>query len=166
MFGYNSNNKVKSPSVSHSFITPTNYGMSHVFLDDDSQLLLELEHGGNIPTTEIAKKIKNTAAQRTKEAATWKRIGKDLKKLSKANSEITKQATSAKLTVARASKNQYDSVSRMFNSMERLASDYELTKEHRNQTVRDIRANYQEAIANLRNNSNKSQNVTTKTGLT
>ena len=58
MFGYNSNNKVKSPSVSHSFITPTNYGMSHVFLDDDSQLLLELEHGGNIPTTEIAKKIK------------------------------------------------------------------------------------------------------------
>ena len=77
MFGYNSNNKVKSPSVSHSFITPTNYGMSHIFLDDDSQLLLELEHGGNIPTTEIAKKIKNTAAQRTKEAATWKRIGKD-----------------------------------------------------------------------------------------
>lgn len=58
MFGYNSNNKVKSPSVSHSFITPTNYGMSHVFLDDDSQLLLELEQGGNIPTTEIAKKIK------------------------------------------------------------------------------------------------------------
>jgi lipoate synthase len=50
--------------------------------------------------------------------------------------------------------------------MERLASDYELTKEHRNQTVRDIRANYQEAIANLRNNSNKRQKVTTKTGLT
>lgn len=87
--------------------------------------------------------------------------------MSKANSEITKQAlASAKLTVARASKNQYDSVSRMFNGMERLASYYELTKEHRNQTVRDIRANYQEAIANLRNNSNKRQKVTTKTGLT
>lgn len=86
--------------------------------------------------------------------------------MSKANSEITKQATSAKLTVARASKNQYDSVSRMFNGMEKLASDYELTKEHRNQTVRDIRVNYQEAIANLRNNSNKRQKVTTKTGLT
>ena len=109
-------------------ITPNNYGYSHCFIDDDSQFILELEQNGNIPTKEIADKIKNTANRRTKEAVMWKGIRKDIGKLSKSNAEIQKHSTGAKLTVAQNSKRQYDSVLGMFNGMDKLDADYDLVR--------------------------------------
>ena len=162
MFGYGSkNNNTRMPKTPHTMILPQNYGFSHCFIDDDSQFVLELEQRGNIPTQEIAEKIKNASSQRTKEAAMWKKIGKDLNKLSKANAEIIKQAAAAKLNVARTSKRQYDSVSGMFDGMDRLTSEYEVTKKCRSQRLSEIRVSYQEAIANLRSNSNQRQKATT-----
>ena len=158
MFGYKGNgNNGKMPKQPHTMISPNNYGYSHCFLDDDSKFVLELEKNGNIPTKEIADNIKSTANQRTKEAAMWKGIRKDLGKLSKANSEIVKQATAAKLTTAQGAKRQYDSVSNMFNGMDKLQSDYDLSKARRNQRIAEIQSSYQNAVNNLRSNSNHRQ---------
>jgi hypothetical protein len=158
MFGYKGNNNSgQMPKQPHTMITPQNYGYSHVFLDDDSKFVLELEKRGNIPTKEIADNIKSTANQRTKEAVMWKQIEKDLGKLSKANAAIAKHSTGAKLTVAQNSKRQYDSVSNMFNGMDKLQSDYDLSKARRNQRIAEIKSSYQDSVANLRSNSNSRQ---------
>lgn len=155
MFNY------RQPKQPKTMITPNNYGYSHCFIDDDSQFILELEQNGNIPTKEIADKIKNTANRRTKEAVMWKGIRKDIGKLSKSNAEIQKHSTGAKLTVAQNSKRQYDSVLGMFNGMDKLDADYDLAKARRNQRMAEIKASYQDSVANLRSNSNHRQRAAT-----
>ena len=53
MFGFNgNNNNAKMPKQGHTTITPNNYGYSHTFIDDDSQMVLEWEQNGCLPTPE------------------------------------------------------------------------------------------------------------------
>lgn len=158
MFGFGgNNNNTRMPKQPHTMITPSNYGYSHVFIDDDSKMVLEWEQNGCIPTPELAEKAKKTATERTKQAALSKQIKRDLGKISKANAEIIKNFSAAKTTTAQGAKRQYDSYSQMFNGMDKLQADYDLSRERRNQKIAEIQATYQDSIANLRSNSNNRQ---------
>lgn len=108
MFGFNkNNNNYKMPNQGHTTITPDNYGYSHTFIDDDSQMVLEWEQNGCLPTPELAAKAKQTATERTKQASLNKQIKRDLAKVSKANAEIVKNFGATKLTAAQSAKKQY-----------------------------------------------------------
>ena len=76
MFGYKKESNLQLPGVTRSTITPDNYGRSHLIIDDDSRLFLELQNKGYIPTQEIADKIENRAQKRTQDLALWKKSGK------------------------------------------------------------------------------------------
>ena len=105
MFGFNkNNNNYKMPNQGHTTITPDNYGYSHTFIDDDSQMVLEWEQNGCLPTPELAAKAKQTATERTKQASLSKQIKRDLAKVSKANAEIVKNFGATKLTAAQSAK--------------------------------------------------------------
>ncbi|NES64445.1 MAG: hypothetical protein F6K24_03825 [Okeania sp. SIO2D1] len=151
MFNY------RQPKQPKTTITPNNYGYSHCFIDDDSQMLLEWEQNSCIPTPELAAKAKNAASSRGKQAAMSKQIRRDLAKVSKANAEIIKNFAAAKTTTAQGNKRQFDSYSNMFNGMDKLEADYELSKARRSQRLAEIKASYQDSVANLRSNSNHRQ---------
>jgi len=158
MFGFNRNsNNARMPKQGHTTITPDNYGYSHTFIDDDSQMVLEWEQNGCLPTPELAAKAKQTATERTKQATMSKQIKRDLAKVSKANAEIVKNFATTKLTVAQGAKKQYDSYSNMFNGMDKLQADYDVSKARRNQRVAEIKSTYQDSVSNLRSNSNNRQ---------
>ena len=158
MFGFNgNNNNARMPKQGHTTITPDNYGYSHVFIDDDSQMVLEWEQNGCLPTPELAAKVKQTATERTKQVAMSKQIKRDLAKVSKANAKIVKNFGSAKLTAAQGSKKQCDSHINTFNGMDKLQADYDLTKARRNQRIAEIQSSHQNAVSNLRSNSNSRQ---------
>ena len=158
MFGFNgNNNNARMPKQSHTTITPNNYGYSHAFIDDDSQMVLEWEQNGCLPTPELAAKVKQTATERTKQASISKQIKRNLAKVSKANAEIVKNFGTTKLTAAQSAKKQYDIHTSMFNGMDKLQTDYDLTKVRRNQRIAEIQSSYQNAVSNLRSNSNSRQ---------
>ena len=158
MFGFNGNkNNAIMPKQGHTTITPNNYGYSHTFIDDDSQMVLEWEQNGCLPTSELAAKAKQTATERTKQAIMSKQIKRDLAKVSKANAEIVKNFGATKLTAAQSAKKQYDIHSTTFNGMDKLQTDYDLTKARRNQRITEIQSSYQNAVSNLRSNLNSRQ---------
>lgn len=158
MFGFgNNSNNGKTPKQPHTMISPSNYGYSHCFIDDDSQMVLEWEQNGCIPTPELAEKAKKTANERGKQAVMSKQIRKDLSKVSKSNAEIIKNFAATKTTVAQGAKSQFDSYSNMFNGMDKLDSDYDLSKARRQQRIAEIKSTYQDSIQSLRSNQNSRQ---------
>ena len=158
MFGFNkNNNNYKMPNQGHTTITPDNYGYSHTFIDDDSQMVLEWEQNGCLPTPELAAKAKQTSTERTKQASLSKQIKRDLSKISKANAEIVKNFGATKLTAAQSAKKQYGIHATTFNGMDKLQTDYDLAKVRRNQRIAEIQSSYQNTFSNLRSNSSSRQ---------
>ena len=127
MFGYKNKENVQLPGVTRSTITPNNYGRTHIVIDDDSKLFLELQNKGYIPTEEVAERIEIQARKRSQDLTLWKKIRKNLTSLSDCNQEINKIATETKSVIARNSQKQYESNQRLLANMEKIDNDYNLS---------------------------------------
>ena len=150
MFGYKKESNLQLPGVTRSTITPDNYGRSHLIIDDDSRLFLELQNKGYIPTQEIADKIENRAQKRTQDLALWKKISKNLTNLSDCNQEINKIATETKSVIARNSQKQYESNQRLLANMEKIDTDYSLSNLRRTDKHNQLMEKYKQLAGNLR----------------
>ena len=150
MFGYKEESNLQLPGVTRSTITPNNYGRSHLVIDDDSRLFLELQNKGYIPTQEIADKIESRAQKRTQDLALWKKISKNLTSLSDCNQEINKIATETKSVIARNSQKQYDSNQRLLANMEKIDTDYRLSNLRRTDKHNQLMEKYKQLAGNLR----------------
>ena len=150
MFGYKKESNLQLPGVTRSTITPNNYGRSHLVIDDDSRLFLELQNKGYIPTQEIADKIESLAQKRTQDLALWKKISKNLTSLSDCNQEINKIATETKSVIARNSQKQYDSNQRLLANMEKIDTDYRLSNLRRTDKHNQLMERYKQLAGNLR----------------
>ncbi|MDT9338352.1 hypothetical protein VV11_002315 [Trichodesmium erythraeum 21-75] len=150
MFGYKKESNLQFPGVTRSTITPNNYGRSHLVIDDDSRLFLELQNKGYIPTQEIADKIESCAQKRTQDLALWKKIRKNLTSLSDCNQEINKIATETKLVIARNSQKQYESNQRLLANMEKIDTDYSLSNLRRTDKHNQLMEKYKQLAGNLR----------------
>ena len=150
MFGYKKESNLQLPGVTRSTITPDNYGRSHLIIDDDSRLFLELQNKGYIPTQEIADKIENRAQKRTQDLALWKKISKNLTSLSDCNQEINKIATETKSVIARNSQKQYESNQRLLANMEKIDTDYSLSNLRRTDKHNQLMEKYKQLAGNLR----------------
>ena len=150
MFGYKKESNLQLPGVTRSTITPDNYGRSHLVIDDDSRLFLELQNKGYIPTQEIADKIESRAQKRTQDLALWKKISKNLTNLSDCNQEINKIATETKVVIARNSQKQYDSNQRLLANMEKIDTDYRLSNLRRTDKHNQLMEKYKQLAGNLR----------------
>lgn len=150
MFGYKKESNLQLPGVTRSTITPDNYGRSHLIIDDDSRLFLELQNKGYIPTQEIADKIENRAQKRTQDLALWKKIRKNLISLSDCNQEINKIATETKSVIARNSQKQYESNQRLLANMEKIDTDYSLSNLRRTDKHNQLMEKYKQLAGNLR----------------
>ena len=150
MFGYKKESNLQLPGVTRSTITPNNYGRSHLVIDDDSRLFLELQNKGYIPTQEIADKIESRAQKRTQDLALWKKISKNLTSLSDCNQEINKIATETKSVIARNSQKQYDSNQRLLANMEKIDTDYRLSNLRRTDKHNQLMEKYKQLAGNLR----------------
>ncbi len=150
MFGYKKESNLQLPGVTRSTITPNNYGRSHLVIDDDSRLFLELQNKGYIPTQEIADKIESCAQKRTQDLALWKKIRKNLTSLSDCNQEINKIATETKSVIARNSQKQYESNQRLLANMEKIDTDYRLSNLRRTDKHNQLMERYKQLAGNLR----------------
>lgn len=150
MFGYKKESNLQLPGVTRSTITPDNYGRSHLVIDDDSRLFLELQDKGYIPTQEIADKIESCAQKRTQDLALWKKIRKNLTNLSDCNQEINKIATETKVVIARNSQKQYDSNQQLLANMEKIDTDYRLSNLRRTDKHNQLIERYKQLAGNLR----------------
>ena len=150
MFGYKRESNLQLPGVTRSTITPDNYGRSHLVIDDDSRLFLELQNKGYIPTQEIANKIESRAQKRTQDLALWKKIRKNLTSLSDCNQEINKIATEIKSVIARNSQKQYDSNQQLLANMEKIDTDYRLSNLRRTDKHNQLMEKYNQLAGNLR----------------
>ena len=150
MFGYKRESNLQLPGVTRSTITPDNYGRSHLVIDDDSRLFLELQNKGYIPTQEIADKIESRAQKRTQDLALWKKISKNLTNLSDCNQEINKIATETKSVIARNSQKQYESNQRLLANMEKIDTDYSLSNLRRTDKHNQLMEKYKQLAGNLR----------------
>ena len=150
MFGYKKESNLQLPGVTRSTITPNNYGRSHLVIDDDSRLFLELQNKGYIPTQEIADKIESRAQKRTQDLALWKKISKNLTSLSDCNQEINKIATETKSVIARNSQKQYESNQRLLANMEKIDTDYSLSNLRRTDKHNQLMEKYKQLAGNLR----------------
>ena len=150
MFGYKKESNLQLPGVTRSTITPNNYGRSHLVIDDDSRLFLELQDKGYIPTQEIADKIESCAQKRTQDLALWKKIRKNLTSLSDCNQEINKIATETKSVIARNSQKQYESNQRLLANMEKIDTDYRLSNLRRTDKHNQLMERYKQLAGNLR----------------
>ena len=150
MFGYKKESNLQLPGVTRSTITPDNYGRSHLVIDDDSRLFLELQNKGYIPTQEIADKIESRAQKRTQDLALWKKIRKNLTNLSDCNQEINKIATETKVVIARNSQKQYESNQRLLANMEKIDTDYSLSNLRRTDKHNQLMEKYKQLAGNLR----------------
>ena len=150
MFGYKKESNLQLPGVTRSTITPNNYGRSHLVIDDDSRLFLELQDKGYIPTQEIADKIESCAQKRTQDLALWKKIRKNLTSLSDCNQEINKIATETKVVIARNSQKQYESNQRLLANMEKIDTDYRLSNLRRTDKHNQLMEKYKQLAGNLR----------------
>ena len=150
MFGYKRESNLQLPGVTRSTITPDNYGRSHLVIDDDSRLFLELQNKGYIPTQEIADKIESRAQKRTQDLALWKKIRKNLTSLSDCNQEINKIATETKSVIARNSQKQYESNQRLLANMEKIDTDYSLSNLRRTDKHNQLMEKYKQLAGNLR----------------
>ena len=150
MFGYKKESNLQLPGVTRSTITPNNYGRSHLVIDDDSILFLELQNKGYIPTQEIADKIESCAQKRTQDLALWKKIRKNLTSLSDCNQEINKIATETKSVIARNSQKQYESNQRLLANMEKIDTDYSLSNLPRTDKHNQLMEKYKQLAGNLR----------------
>ena len=150
MFGYKKESNLQLPGVTRSTITPNNYGTSHLVIDDDSRLFLELQNKGYIPTQEIADKIESCAQKRTQDLALWKKIRKNLTSLSDCNQEINKIATETKSVIARNSQKQYESNQRLLANMEKIDTDYSLSNLRRTDKHNQLMERYKQLAGNLR----------------
>ena len=150
MFGYKEESNLQLPGVTRSTITPNNYGRSHLVIDDDSRLFLELQNKGYIPTQEIADKIESCAQKRTQDLALWKKIRKNLTSLSDCNQEINKIATETKSVIARNSQKQYESNQRLLANMEKIDTDYSLSNLRRTDKHNQLMEKYKQLAGNLR----------------
>ena len=150
MFGYKKESNLQLPGVTRSTITPNNYGRSHLVIDDDSRLFLELQNKGYIPTQEIADKVESRAQKRTQDLALWKKISKNLTSLSDCNQEINKIATETKSVIARNSQKQYDSNQRLLANMEKIDTDYRLSNLRRTDKHNQLMERYKQLAGNLR----------------
>ena len=150
MFGYKRESNLQLPGVTRSTITPDNYGRSHLVIDDDSRLFLELQNKGYIPTQEIADKIESCAQKRTQDLALWKKIRKNLTSLSDCNQEINKIATETKSVIARNSQKQYDSNQQLLANMEKIDTDYRLSNLRRTDKHNQLMERYKQLAGNLR----------------
>ena len=150
MFGYKKESNLQLPGVTRSTITPNNYGRSHLVIDDDSRLFLELQNKGYIPTQEIADKVESRAQKRTQDLALWKKISKNLTSLSDCNQEINKIATETKSVIARNSQKQYDSNQRLLANMEKIDTDYSLSNLRRTDKHNQLMERYKQLAGNLR----------------
>ena len=150
MFGYKKESNLQLPGVTRSTITPNNYGTSHLVIDDDSRLFLELQNKGYIPTQEIADKIEICAQKRTQDLALWKKIRKNLTSLSDCNQEINKIATETKSVIARNSQKQYESNQRLLASMDKIDNDYDLSNLRRKEKHNQLIEKYNQLSATLR----------------
>ena len=150
MFGYKKESNLQLPGVTRSTITPNNYGRSHLVIDDDSRLFLELQNKGYIPTQEIADKIESRAQKRTQDLALWKKISKNLTNLSDCNQEINKIATETKSVIARNSQKQYESNQRLLANMEKIDTDYSLSNLRRTDKHNQLMEKYKQLAGNLR----------------
>ena len=150
MFGYKKESNLQLPGVTRSTITPDNYGRSHLVIDDDSRLFLELQNKGYIPTQEIADKIESRAQKRTQDLALWKKIRKNLTSLSDCNQEINKIATETKSVIARNSQKQYESNQRLLANMEKIDTDYSLSNLRRTDKHNQLMEKYKQLAGNLR----------------
>ena len=150
MFGYKKESNLQLPGVTRSTITPNNYGRSHLVIDDDSRLFLELQNKGYIPTQEIADKIESCAQKRTQDLALWKKIRKNLTSLSDCNQEINKIATETKSVIARNSQKQYESNQRLLANMEKIDTDYSLSNLRRTDKHNQLMEKYKQLAGNLR----------------
>ena len=150
MFGYKRESNLQLPGVTRSTITPDNYGRSHLVIDDDSRLFLELQNKGYIPTQEIADKIESRAQKRTQDLALWKKIRKNLTSLSDCNQEINKIATETKSVIARNSQKQYESNQRLLANMEKIDTDYRLSNLRRTDKHNQLMERYKQLAGNLR----------------
>lgn len=150
MFGYKKESNLQLPGVTRSTITPDNYGKSHLVIDDDSRLFLELQNKGYIPTQEIADKVESRAQKRTQDLALWKKISKNLTNLSDCNQEINKIATETKVVIARNSQKQYESNQRLLANMEKIDTDYRLSNLRRTDKHNQLMERYKQLAGNLR----------------
>ena len=150
MFGYKRESNLQLPGVTRSTITPDNYGRSHLVIDDDSRLFLELQNKGYIPTQEIADKVESRAQKRTQDLALWKKISKNLTNLSDCNQEINKIATETKVVIARNSQKQYESNQRLLANMEKIDTDYRLSNLRRTDKHNQLMERYKQLAGNLR----------------
>ena len=150
MFGYKRESNLQLPGVTRSTITPDNYGRSHLVIDDDSRLFLELQNKGYIPTQEIADKVESRAQKRTQDLALWKKISKNLTNLSDCNQEINKIATETKSVIARNSQKQYESNQRLLANMEKIDTDYRLSNLRRTDKHNQLMERYKQLAGNLR----------------
>ena len=150
MFGYKKESNLQLPGVTRSTITPDNYGKSHLVIDDDSRLFLELQNKGYIPTQEIADKIESRPQKRTQDLALWKKIRKNLTNLSDCNQEINKIATETKVVIARNSQKQYESNQRLLANMEKIDTDYRLSNLRRTDKHNQLMEKYKQLAGNLR----------------
>ena len=150
MFGYKRESNLQLPGVTRSTITPDNYGKSHLVIDDDSRLFLELQNKGYIPTQEIADKIESRPQKRTQDLALWKKIRKNLTNLSDCNQEINKIATETKVVIARNSQKQYESNQRLLANMEKIDTDYRLSNLRRTDKHNQLMEKYKQLAGNLR----------------
>jgi len=150
MFGYKNKENVQLPGVTRSTITPNNYGRTHVVIDDDSKLFLELQNKGYIPTEEVAERIEIQARKRSQDLALWKKIRKNLTSLSDCNQEINKIATETKSVIARNSQKQYESNQRLLANMEKIDNDYNLSNLRRANKHNQLMEKYKQLAGNLR----------------
>lgn len=150
MFGYKNRENVQLPGVTRTTITPNNYGRTHVVIDDDSKLFLELQNKGYIPTEEVAERIETQARKRSQDLALWKKINKNLTSLSDCNQEINKLATETKAAIARNSQKQYESNQRLLASMDKIDNDYDLSNLRRKEKHNQLIEKYNQLSSTLR----------------